>query len=106
MGAAAGEACDSAPWPTDTIVGVSASGAVEAEAALHSMPYKGQLVRALLIGNSEIDTGLSPLGTMGRETATPMPVLGDEVCKLVEKRFIHLGFGNFLKSRIEPDLPP
>jgi hypothetical protein len=106
MAAAAGEAGNPSPRSTDTIVGVTAPGAAEAETALHPTPYKGKLVSALLVGNSQISTGFTPLGTMGKETATPMTVLGDKVGKFMKKRLLHFGFGNFAKSRIKPDLPP
>jgi hypothetical protein len=106
MTAAAGATGNPSPWPTDTIVGVTASGATEAKAALHPTPRKGKLVSAFLVGNSQIDTGLTPLATMRREAAAPVTVLSDKMCKLMEKRLLHLGFGNCEKGRIEPDLPP
>jgi len=79
MGAAADEACKTPPGPANAGMALSATRTVEAVATLHPSTNKGKLVSALLVGNPEIDAGLTPLRTMGGQPATAMPVLGEKM---------------------------
>jgi len=82
--AAAGETGDSTTGSSDSLMGLAASGATEAVAALHPAACEGELMSALFVGNSEIDACLTPLETMGSNPAGPMAVLGDKVGQFVQ----------------------
>jgi len=104
--AAAGEAGDSTTGSSDSLMGLAACGATEEVAALHPASSEWKLMSALLVGNSEIDAGLTPLETMGSNPAAAMAVLGDKVGQFVQEGLLHLGIGNFPQGGIEPDFLP
>ncbi len=81
--AAAGEAGDSTTGSTDSLMGLAASGTTEAVPTLHPASSEGELMGALLVGNSEIDAGLTPLETMGSNPSAAMAVLRDKVGQFV-----------------------
>ncbi len=71
---------------------------------LQPSSYKRQLMGAAFARDAEIDASLHPLRTMGGQTASTMPMLGQKMGKLVKQGFLHLFLGNGAQRRIEPDL--
>jgi hypothetical protein len=49
-------------------------------------------VAALLVGDSQIETGLSPLDAMWRNTPPPSTKLGENMCQLVPQSPIDFGW--------------
>jgi len=84
---------------------LAASGATEAIAAFHSSTDEGELVGTLLVRNPEVNTGLTPLGTMRGKPAAPVTVLRNEVGEFMEEGLLHLGLRDLPQGGIEPDLP-
>ena len=69
---------------------MAASRTSETITALHPTTDKGKLMGALLVGNSQIDAGLAPLGTMGGNPAPAMAMLGKKVGQFVKQCLLHL----------------
>lgn len=107
--AAAGETGNTSPRCSDAIMTLSANRATESVTPSHDTTAERELMRTGLIRNSQIAAGLSPFGTMGRQTATTnatVTVVGKEMSQLMEQGFLHLpiGYPLPLESWIEPNL--
>ena len=85
---ATSEAGNFTAWLADTAQSLIARRTTVEKFSLLAMTDKRKLMRSTFGGNSKIDTGLTPLGTMGLNPFSSRAIAREQVGQFVAQRFI------------------